>query len=1044
MSLFLHKRDDSDRYKVNVVSDDNKKVDSGTSKKSHGYVRRVANKALSFLMSLLFVGVALLGAIGTAAPAQAGNFIEDGFKSAFCSAGMFNYELSLRGMNATTGDETSDGAITPYEKFGTAGLQYTVWLGPESGNGLEDEGKFGGVSIINFSGGKDASQIEKWGEGEKADDGKSTTKYPGFYNTAQTCNPLAEVGGAAVANMLLATAGDVVNITNLIYQTASESSSNILSYLDGTITDIVQSLKDAVYFEFLTLMITISALWMAWVGLVKKASTQMAQGAIWMIGACVASVFLMTNPMWLPKISNDVVSQISEAGMNAVTSVTTAKSTDGTENMCKAATTGKSAPTKGDPSALFKFSAPDTKNPNAATTRRMVRQMQCTMWYSFLYTPWMIGEFGVSPANISDDSPVLHDWEIATQGQNVNNLPQIDKKAAHVQLGTYQPAGKNQNWAFFHLDNKIKYPSGNADSYANQQRALLNVAMSQLHTDKPNAAYKGFNPEVRMSNALLALLSSLGAGLMIVVVSISMIILDLGLIILTLVSPLFFLVGVHPGFGRRIALGWLETIAGLTIKRIVLSLILSVLLVFYSSVLDASDKTGMPWLVSMIMVIAVSVGGIMYKDKILSMFNKISFGGNGGFDGADDPNSRRMKQAMKRGAMRAAGMGTGDLTPNKMRKILGESNKRGESSNGSGAGGTPNARQTERDEAAAQVHERNNADGAGGEPHQDTDAPQVDERNGEGAGGEPRNDSNDDSQTDERNGEGAGGEPRNGEESEEDYDSSGAGGEPQHYRDAQGNVVDENGQPVEGYENAATPDERGQEPAPETSQALENLRAQREGREPRQVAGSVPEVSPSSRALDNLRGQREGGDPYAVPVGSANASRALPPLPVKAGDMKDAAKMNRAIDKEQKRLGGSATRNEAMASLQAKEAAAERARQTRQANRDRLVQKKREVFNEPMRELKTMASSADSAFGNPVKKTVQKAGAAGTKAGNSITAHSAKRWDERQARNKFEKDVTAQVKANRQQSRTDSKNEKERMRSIPKEYRETIQRNNRK
>lgn len=617
MSIFKIKPN-SDRYSVQLVDNASKSSLLAPVSKSKRVSKNISRKVVSAFMALMIASVALLGTIGMAAPASAGNFIEDGFKSAFCGTGLFNYDLEQHILGPTTGDQNSPHP-TPYEKYGTAGTTWTVWLGPERQQGLDGNGEFGGKTIVDFAGGKgNNGGIDSWGDG-KADADKNTATHalPGFYNTKQTCAPMMEVGGTTVANLLLATTGEVVFITNTVYQVAYEAGSNILTSLAPTITKVVVALKDAIYFEFLTVMIMLSALWMAWVGLVKKASVQMAQGAIWMIGSAVAAVALMTNPLWLPTQVNTVVSSVSEAGMNAVTTATTAK---GQTNIC-AVNLDETPPTSGD-----SYVAP--KN---TTTRNIIRQTQCTIWYSFLYTPWAIGQFGESPAAMSDPESAQKQSFNAAQGADGTvggNKPLTDPGVQKVKMGNTIVDDSAQNWALFHLDNKVLQPKSNYGQQVNQQRALLNVASAQLHKDDPNLTYKGNGSSARIASASLTLIASIGAAIMIVIISMSMIVLDVGLVMLTLVSPVFFLAGVHPGFGRKVALGWLETIAGLAIKRIVLSLILSVMLVFYATVL--ADNANMPWIVSMILIIAVSIGGITYKDQIVGMFNKISFGGNGG------------------------------------------------------------------------------------------------------------------------------------------------------------------------------------------------------------------------------------------------------------------------------------------------------------------------------------------------------------------------------------------------------------------------------
>jgi hypothetical protein len=751
----------------------------------------------------------------------------------------------------------------------------------------------------------------------------------------------------------------------------------------------------------------ISALWMAWIGLVKRQSTQMAQGAMWMIGSSVAAVALMTNPMWLPNTVNTGVSSISEAGMNAVTSATAG---DPADNMCVGGAVAGNAPTGINEDNGSKFIAP--KNDS---TRKNVRQVQCTMWYSFLYTPWVMGEFGANPSNASDSSHLKAQWKDATAG---NRLGEANKdvvqlgtdsatynaqgyrtngKVANVTLGSYTPSDKSQNWALFMLDNQVNYPGSTDANRQQQQLALLNVTAAQLHKSDYNAIFKGEGAASRMGTSGLALIASLGAGLMVVIVSMSIIVLDVGLVILVLISPLFFLIGVHPGMGRRVALGWLETILGLAIKRIILSMVLAVMLIFYSAIL--AQSSAMPWLISMILVVAVSIGGIAYKDKILNMFGKISLGGNGGLGDGDMPGSSHAKRYLKRQGKKALGMSTGDIDTKELGKIISGNNR----DNG-GAGSRPKESNepSAKDKAAADVLAEQNS-GAGEAPREDA----LPESSGAGASPDAS---------------GAGAAPaeeydaKDAEQAE--ADTSGAGERPQHYMDSNGNVVDANGRVVENSELSD-----------EEREALAGA-----GERPRTaVPGSA-----SSQAAENLRNSNPAviaANEKAASDREANRRRLLPPMPVTADIQNEASKYNKALDREQARLSRNSdtpvSRNEAMESLSQKSDAAAEARRIREERKQFIAQKSKEILVEPARELKQMASSADASFGNPVKKTVSKASSTAQRAGARVNNS----MEQAQARREFERKVTDKMHENARAMKAEAKQLKERQKSIPKEYR---------
>lgn len=1053
MSLFPNQREESSRYKVSVVDPNDKKVDSLTQPASRGRkaYRSIVHKVVNVMMTLMLAFLGLFAAIGTAAPANA-SFVGDGFKGAFCGTGLFNYELETRRWGPTTGNESTYNA-TPYEKYGTAGLQWTVWLGAENPDGLNKEGEFGGTTISNYTNqGVDHIDDEI--------DGEEWKKYRGFYNVDQTCVPVMNVGATAIANMIMTSTSELVHITNLIYQVAYESSANILGSVEEPIKTIVTTMRDAVFFAFLTPIIMLGALWMAWVGLVKRSSIQAAQGAGWMILAAVASVALMSNPMWLPKTINTVVSTVSEAGMTAVTSTTS----NGAGEICTVAK-GASQPDDLIPGKTGKYVPPSND-----TTRQVVRQMQCTMWYSFMYTPWMLGQFGDSPAEIDENHLAKKGFTNGAStvgGQTpIHNTPINFVKLG--ENGQEAPIGA-QSWALFHLDNKIAYPGITAEEEQQQRNSLINVALSQLHHEDYNKVYRGDDSMNRIATATIGLIAALGAGIMIIIVSMSIIILDVGLIILTLVSPLFFLVGVHPGFGRRIALGWLETIIGLAMKRVVLSMLLAVMLVFYATILSANAS--MPWLVSMILVIAVSIGGISYKDQILNMFNKISLGGDGGVQPQNMPGAERAKSAGMSMAKNAASMAIAGKVMNRGNANGNTSiNNRGKttgSGDGSGAGKRKEAPLTARQKAEEAMKNKHNA-GAGAKPNdvenkrkkdKPSDATNTDTAAaaGVGAGAGARtvpNGNTDPNATkgvggNKENASGAGPEARRVEEAEEAAQLGGAG----HYTGPDGRVVDAEGNAVPldrlSDEERAVMDQGG------AGKRIEDANG---------GAVITDDMSPSERAIATMRAS----SPKAIKArAEAEAKRItdrdrLLPTQRPTNELRSTAmKQNKAVDKEKKRLeakmpGTTVSHSRALASVKEKEKAAELARAKRNASKDKLVQKKRDlvtstksvtntVVGKPMNELRTMAGAADKQYAKGyVKKTVVGASRLPGKAGTAVVSAADRKIENTASRALYRAELEAktwEIRANNFKDKRASNKDKRAFNKeqahIPKRYRET-------
>lgn len=640
MTLALPPQGNRSRYDITVVSHENDpsgKESKRFSRKGYSRAKNIGTKVGAAFIALVIAGLMLLGNIGTAPAAKADLL---GITDILCGTAYFNASPDDRGLGANTADpellDPGKNKLTAYEKYGMAGMTWTVWLGPKKHGDITGQGSAAGKQLVNMGGGD--RSLNDWAK----EDGDS---YSSFYNTKEDCSPIGDVGPTAVGNFLLSVTSWIVNISNLLFQTATETSSSVIKTLEPTIENIVINLKDALYLEFLAPILMIGALYLGWKGLVKRSSTEAGTAALWMFGATIAGFAILANPMFLPSVVNTVVSKVSETTIATITQVAqkdgnTSGASVATDNLCTVGYNGK-IPKKGidGKTENGEFDA----SQNAARTS--VRQIQCTMWYSFMYTPWVIGQFGVSPSATDND--------VLTRGYSENKTgdtsPVVGTSIpSHISLGSDKTPG---NWALYQLDNKVNYP--NSDKSA-QEKAMLNVAASQLYKKSDtNGTWKGNSSMNRVTTATLAMISALGAGAMIAVISMSMIVLQIGLVILTLFSAVFLLVGVHPGFGRRIALGWLESMAGLAMKRIVLSVLLAVMLVFYSAVLSASAS--IDWLISMIMVIAVSIGGITYKDQLTNMFSRINFGGNGGLSEAD-MGSRHVKRAAGSAMRGAAGL----------------------------------------------------------------------------------------------------------------------------------------------------------------------------------------------------------------------------------------------------------------------------------------------------------------------------------------------------------------------------------------------------
>jgi hypothetical protein len=623
-----------------------------TPKKNKGYSRsrNMFSKVVNVFLVLSIMAIALFGTSGgNFQKAYAAN-VPTLFGVDICDMmntnGAWFNQASTVYMGAI-GTQPESGKITAYEKFGTAGTDWTVWRGPT------EEGK-----------GKEPFKTSAY-----------NSENP--YHANGMCMPMPEVLTASIGIGIFQVAKITVFISGLVYQTAFEGKDSAIVPMQEQIGKIItgdpgahNGLKDSLFLDFLVPIIMLAALYLGYIGLVKRRSTEAMSSAVWMIGAAIVGLYLLINPMLIPNATNSVVKNVTGAIMTGITS----SSTD------KLGGVGGTASKPSTLCAVDAAGAPTEKNSNPQQ-RNITRTVQCSLWYSFIYVPWATGQYGVSPLSVNPA-----DQKMLTQFSEKMKEPiSLDASGSGHNI-------ENPNWPIYQINAQV-LPSGKTVL----DRDKLWVAVPQAMLGEPgagkggvvNSSWKGDPSGGLIAKALFSLIAAFGSGLMIVTLGMSMIVFEIGLIILMLLAPLFLLVGVHPGFGRRIALKWLETIISLTMKRIILSVLLGVMITFYSIAI-AIPESKLPWFGTIILIVAISIAGMKYKDTLTDMFGDINLGGGGPIK---EPESKM--GAATKGAL-AAGTGAviGSVLAGRASSTASvvNSGKAGENSRRDGTGGAATQR----------------------------------------------------------------------------------------------------------------------------------------------------------------------------------------------------------------------------------------------------------------------------------------------------------------------------------------------------------------
>jgi uncharacterized membrane protein YgcG len=215
------------------------------------------------------------------------------------------------------------------------------------------------------------------------------------------------------------------------------------------------------------------------------------------------------------------------------------------------------------------------------------------LWSVLVCKPWLIGEFGSAGYTVGKGAPTV-----------VNKY------------------GRQLLWAQAIAVNEK--PTANVIQA--KQDAYTGIASSLQKNDPATyALFQGKQWTTRLEIAFAALFAALLAGVLVLLIAITLILLKLGFLLLLIAGPFFLIVGIHPGFGRVIALRWGELLIGVLLKQAAIAVVLSVLLYAYSLIMGTSDSV-LPWGLKILMISLVTVAVFIYRKPFTHLFAAVGYG----------------------------------------------------------------------------------------------------------------------------------------------------------------------------------------------------------------------------------------------------------------------------------------------------------------------------------------------------------------------------------------------------------------------------------
>jgi hypothetical protein len=394
--------------------------------------------------------------------------------------------------------------------------------------------------------------------------------------TGLNCSQLTSQIGNNVAGMVFDMAKSLDRVTITVYQSAAGA--NILSWLSGSVDRLISALGNAIYFPFLAPVVIIAAIWLAWQGLVRKRATRTFEGTIWMVIACAAAIWLIGRPADFTNVGTTV-----SDGVTSVLNTAFSKLPATTGSNCLPVQSG-------DPQSV-------TANYSFTSGNGLVDQNANELWTVLVCKPWLDGELGTTQ---------YAQPGTAAAKTNVVNL-----------------YGRQLLWAQAVASNEQPVTTVLIDS----KQATYNGIAQQLKQTNPSvySLFQGDQWTTRLEIGFEALFAAVAAGLLILLIALTLIMLKLGFLLLLVAGPFFLIIGIHPGFGRVVAIRWFEMLVGVLLKQVAVALTLSVLLYCYSLIMGTTDQA-LPWALKIMMIALVTVTVVIYRKPFQHLFSSVGYG----------------------------------------------------------------------------------------------------------------------------------------------------------------------------------------------------------------------------------------------------------------------------------------------------------------------------------------------------------------------------------------------------------------------------------
>ena len=500
--------------------------------------------------------------------------------------------------------------VNPFDRFGMAGMKFTGYMG-EWKYFVVDACATGGEPKDPQAGLFYENRLEPrstWDDRTNSPDVRTQQ-----FNKGIVVQFLSTIGNT-LANWIFSITKIIVSVTLAFINFAFTDISEVLGLtkLIGGDGGVFQSLYKGIFLPLVLLAFVLTGIHLFYTGIVKRQYRTALSSVLRSVLLFFIAIIVGTNSLFFIAIPNNIAVVVQSVILVSMNSSIT-----GGDQIC-ATDVGQ---INNDP-VEENIVADKDESPNDILTQasKTIRSVVgCQMWQSLLLKPWSEGQFGTDWNNLWANDKVAK-WADSTTSGTLGNSNESMVGEAEVPLG----GGKViNNWAIYQISaqtyahaptgrpgQKPKFTGGVSndwwrivDATSNYQEKNKdevietegeNITVSyQIPAGEPTTsawtAWVGNNIFTRIGAATTSVLVagiSVAAPLLFAALSL---IYTLGLAILMAFAPLMLLFGCWAPKGWEIFKGWGELVLNTMMKRIATGLLLTISILFISSIMKLSD-----------------------------------------------------------------------------------------------------------------------------------------------------------------------------------------------------------------------------------------------------------------------------------------------------------------------------------------------------------------------------------------------------------------------------------------------------------------------